>query len=77
MLAKKIIEDYSKPNIYIAQNSCISNSITQAWTQQAIECYEINSDCNKCSITQGKYSFVCQMPKVIGQLLETVGKPVY
>lgn len=53
----------------------MSDSITQNWTEQALECYYINCDCKKCSISQGNYSFICQMPKVIDMLLQTVGEP--
>lgn len=62
---------------YCSQNQgVISNSITQSWTEQAIECYEINCVCEKCSVSKGNYSFICQMPKVIQQLLKVAGKPV-
>ncbi len=57
-------------------NGEISNSITKAWTEQAMECYSINCDCSKCSLSKGNYSFVCQMPKVIEILIEFAGKPV-
>ncbi len=53
----------------------MSDSITQNWTEQALECYYINCDCKKCSISRGNYSFICQMPKVIDMLLQTVGEP--
>ena len=53
----------------------ISDSITQNWTQQALECYSINCDCKKCSLSNGHYSFICQMPRVIETLLNTVGEP--
>lgn len=65
------ISDY-----YIPQtNGEVSPSIMQNWTQQAIECYVINSDCARCSLSQGNYSFVCQMPKIIKALLKTYGPP--
>ncbi len=54
----------------------ISESITQNWTEQALECYRLNCDCASCSITNGNYSFACQMPKVIDVLIKTLGKPV-
>jgi hypothetical protein len=57
-------------------NGEISDSITQSWTQQALECYSIHCDCSKCSLRNGKYSFVCQMPKVINILVNSIGKPV-
>ena len=61
--------------IYCAQNQgVISNSITQSWTEQALECYELNCVCEKCSVAKGNYSFVCQMPKVVKILLK-MGKP--
>lgn len=53
----------------------LSDSITQNWTLQAIECYEIQSDCEKCSISKGNYSFICQMPKIIKSLLDEYGAP--
>ncbi len=53
----------------------MSDSITQNWTEQALECYYINCDCKRCSISRGNYSFICQMPKVIDMLLQTVGEP--
>ncbi len=63
-------------DLYIPQtNGEISDSIMQNWTQQAIECHEINSDCKNCSLASGKYSFVCQMPKIVSALLKTYGEP--
>lgn len=56
-------------------NGEISPSIMQNWTQQAIECYEIDGDCKKCSLASGNYSFVCQMPKIVKALLEVYGTP--
>ena len=57
------------------QNEELSASITQTWTQQAIECFQLSSNCSKCSISKGDYSFECRMPKVIEQLLTDLGKP--
>jgi len=54
----------------------MSDSITQNWTEQALECYYINCDCSKCSLRHGHYSFICQMPKVIDILLQTAGEPM-
>jgi len=56
-------------------NGEISGSIMQNWTQQAIECYEINSKCDECSLACGNYSFACQMPKIVNALLKTYGPP--
>lgn len=61
--------------LYSPGNDEISDSITQNWTEQALECYYINCNCKKCSLSKGNYSFICQMPKVIDSLLETVGEP--
>lgn len=77
MLQEVCSDKYVSSDVYCAQNQgLISNSITQAWTEQAKECYEINCVCEKCSVSKGNYSFVCQMPKVIKQLLKVAGKPV-
>jgi hypothetical protein len=53
----------------------ISNSITKNWTDQAIRCYMSCFNCTGCSISQGNYSFVCQMPQVVKILLEQIGPP--
>lgn len=53
----------------------MSESITQNWTEQAIECYSLNCNCRQCSIQKGNYSFICQMPKVIDTLIQTIGEP--
>ncbi len=53
----------------------ISNSITKNWTEQAIRCYLTKCNCTQCSVAQGNYSFVCQMPAVIEILLEQIGPP--
>ena len=66
-----IISDLYIPQTY---GECAS-SIMQNWTQQAIECYEINCDCAKCSLAGGNYSFVCQMPKIVKALLKEYGEP--
>lgn len=61
---------------YISSNDgSLSSSITENWTEQAIECYSINCDCKKCSLNGGNYSFKCQMPRVIDSLITLVGKP--
>lgn len=62
-------------DMYMPANEEISVSITQNWTEQALECYSINCDCKKCSLRNGHYSFICQMPKVIDTLIQTVGLP--
>lgn len=62
-------------NMYMPANEEMSVSITQNWTEQALECYSINCDCKKCSLRNGHYSFICQMPKVIDTLIQTVGLP--
>ena len=60
---------------YPQNNGEISGSITQTWTEQALECYSIKCDCKKCSLVNGSYSFKCQMPKVIDILIGVAGKP--
>lgn len=66
---------YSKTEIYPGTNGEISSSITKSWTEQAMECYAIGCDCSRCSLKNGNYSFVCQMPKVIDILIGAIGKP--
>lgn len=68
--ACKIAEIFSPQN-----NGALSDSIIQNWTVQAIECYELKKCCEKCSISKGNYSFVCQMPKVVDVLLRLYGSP--
>lgn len=60
---------------YPQTNGEISDSITQNWTEQALECYRLKCDCSQCSISKGNYSFACQMPKVLEALSKTLGKP--
>ena len=68
--------DYSsETEFYPMTNGEISNSITQSWTEQALECYSIGCNCKNCSLKNGNYSFVCQMPKVVDILIQAVGKP--
>lgn len=62
-------------DLYTAATAEMSESITQNWTEQALECYSIDCDCSQCSVGRGKYSFICQMPKVIDILLQTIGEP--
>ena len=62
-------------DMYLPGNEEMSDSITQNWTEQALECYSIQCDCKRCSLRNGHYSFICQMPKVIDTLLQTVGEP--
>ena len=61
--------------LYPQNNGEISESITQSWTEQALECYAIKCDCTKCSLKNGHYSFKCQMPKVIDILINVAGRP--
>ena len=60
---------------YPQTNGELSDSITQIWTEQALECYKLNGNCKMCSISKGNYSFVCQMPKVIEVLKSVYGEP--
>lgn len=60
---------------YPQNNGGISSSITQSWTEQAIECYSIKCNCSQCSLKNGHYSFKCQMPKVINILINAIGHP--
>lgn len=53
----------------------LSDSVTRTWTPQALECYGLNCDCSKCSITKGNYSFECKMPEVLKKLVQNVGLP--
>lgn len=63
-------------NFHPQNNGEISDSITQNWTEQAMECYRLKCDCANCSIAKGDYSFACQMPKVLDALLRGSGKPL-
>ena len=60
---------------YPQNNGDISSSITQSWTEQAIECYSIKCTSSQCSLKNGHYSFKCQMPKVINILINAIGHP--
>ena len=56
-------------------NGCISESLTQCWTLQAIECWQVQQKCSACSIGMANYSFECQMGKVVKELLKKFGPP--
>lgn len=62
-------------NTVIQEQPIISDSITKNWTEQALECYQLNGNCAQCSIMKGHYSFQCQMPKIVEILKLTVGEP--
>lgn len=65
-----------REEFFICQtNGKISESIVQNWTIQALDCYKLKSDCKKCPIAKAKYSFKCQMKKIIKVLLKTKGLP--
>lgn len=68
------LHDFAE-DFYPQNNGEMSDSITQNWTEQALECYQLNGACSKCSIAKGQYSFVCQMPKVVDILIDLHGKP--
>jgi len=68
-------EENNIQNYFSDSENDLSSSITQTWTEQAIECYSINCDCKKCSLKSGNYSFKCQMPRVINELITLIGKP--
>lgn len=69
------IGDLDSENIQELHSNVISESITQNWTEQALECYRLNCDCANCSISNGNYSFACQMPKVLDVLMKNLGAP--
>lgn len=69
------LENLAGAEFYPQNNGEISDSITQNWTEQALECYRLKCDCSRCSISKGQYSFVCQMPKVLDILINISGKP--
>jgi hypothetical protein len=47
-LSIKIVEDYMDEEFYPQNNGEISESITQNWTEQALECYQLGCDCSQC-----------------------------
>jgi len=61
--------------LILPQTEGISDSISKNWTDQAITCYHLEGNCQECSIGVGRYSFVCQMHKVVDKLLKEVGPP--
>lgn len=66
---------FADKEFYPQNKGEISESITQNWTEQALECYKIKCDCSRCSIAKGNYSFACQMPKILDVLIGMSGKP--
>lgn len=74
-MAKSNLAETLEEEFYPQNNGEISDSITQNWTEQAIECYKLNCDCSQCSVSKGNYSFACQMPKVLDVLIKSAGNP--
>lgn len=70
------VGDLAEEDSQVQLNSVMSDSITQNWTEQALECYKLNCNCSNCSVSRGGYSFECQMPKVLDILIKTLGTPV-
>lgn len=68
--------DFPDEEFFPQNRGEISDSITQNWTEQALECYRLNCNCACCSISKGNYSFACQMPKVLDALIKSLGKPI-
>lgn len=64
-----------KDNVETIEKESVSGSITQTWTDQAIQCYLIQANCAQCPIPKANYSFTCQMHKVVPVLIESLGKP--
>ncbi|MFI3301110.1 MAG: hypothetical protein R3Y28_06785 [Candidatus Gastranaerophilales bacterium] len=67
--------DIEVEEFYPQTNGEISESIVQCWTEQALECYSLKCDCTRCSINCNKYSFKCQMAKVVTKLIDVIGTP--
>lgn len=74
-MASSNLAETLEEEFYPQNNGEISDSITQNWTEQALECYKLNCDCSQCSVSKGNYSFICQMPKVLDVLIKSVGNP--
>lgn len=68
-------DEFTEKEFFPQNKGEISDSITQNWTEQALECYKLNCDCSNCSISKGNYSFACQMPKVLDVLIKSLGQP--
>lgn len=68
-------DEFIDEEFYPQNNGEISDSITQNWTEQALECYKLKCDCKSCSVSKGNYSFACQMPKVLDVLIKSIGRP--
>lgn len=75
MCAKNLAYEIYDFEVYSNQNQLISESLTQNWTPQAVECYSLSGNCKKCSICNAGYSFKCKMNKIVDILLEKFGQP--
>lgn len=67
--------DYKSDKFLPDNNGVISETITKNWTEQALECYSLKGNCAGCSISEGNYSFACQMKKVVSLILKDIGEP--
>lgn len=75
MIARNLAYQVFEFEVYSNPNLPISESLTQTWTEQAVECYSLRCDCSKCSIAVAKYSFRCKMSEVVAILLNKYGEP--
>ncbi len=71
-LKERDLEMYNrKPRLFLRKN------VTK-WNNTAIDCYEINSDCNRCLLYKLYFKnsvFDCHMWEVVQYLLKKYGEP--
>lgn len=61
----KIVNDYVDEEFEPQNNGEISDSITQNWTEQALECYQLGCDCSKCSISRENILLYAKCQKLL------------
>ena len=64
------VSDFRKENYVQSEKAHYRN-----WTNDAKNCYELQSDCNLCYIPKLKLETPCEMAKSVETLIKTLGKP--
>lgn len=53
----------------------LAEELLKNWTTSAINCYELNGECNRCDIPSLMRFQKCQMRRVVKELLKRLGEP--
>lgn len=64
--------------MFYKYNVSCSETLSQIWTQSAIDCYKIGCNCQKCNLYQiyfNNTSTKCKMKDTVIELVRRIGAP--